>query len=216
MENEELIRRDMERTRESLTDKLETLENKVVSSVEQATSAVTQTVENVKETMHEGVETVKEAVDIKAHVDRHPWLMLGGAMLAGYAIGTMLGGANKQLGQEKTAPRRPMVPSRSQGNGHHKGETERHQPAGPSWFTLLEPEIQKLQGLALGVALGTLREAVTAEIPPHLAEMVGQIIDSVTEKVGGNPLPGTDLPFTSSERSAGESQQAFDSDKPRW
>ena len=48
MENEEVIRRQMEHTRESLTDKLETLEDKLLHSVQQATSAVTETVAKIR------------------------------------------------------------------------------------------------------------------------------------------------------------------------
>ena len=86
MENEEVIRHRMEQTREALTEKLETLEQKVADSV----SAVTDTVASVQEKVHEGVESVKDAVDVKAHVERHPWLMLGGSVLCGYVLGDLL------------------------------------------------------------------------------------------------------------------------------
>jgi len=219
MENEELIRRDMERTREALTDKLEILEDKVIHSVQQATSAVTETVATVKETVHEGVETVKDAVDISSHVDKHPWLMLGGAMMTGYVMGTLLFGAEKPVRrEEKPGGASGALRSHGQGNGHHKPRTEKSQaPASTSsWMTMLEPEIEKFKGLALGVALGTVREALTAEIPPHLAEQVGQIIDAVTLKVGGNPLPSADLPFANKEVSDQARSSAFEADKPRW
>jgi len=195
------------------------LENKVVSSVQQATSAVTETVANVKETMHEGVETVKEAVDIQAHVEKHPWLMLGGAMMTGYVMGTLLHGAEKQ-GDRESKPRSQTGTPRSHGNGHHKRESEKKETvsADSGWLGMLEPEINKLKGLALGVALGTVREALTAEIPPHLAEQLGQIIDAVTVKVGGDPVPSADLPFTNMEQVSGVRQEApaFETDKPRW
>jgi ElaB/YqjD/DUF883 family membrane-anchored ribosome-binding protein len=229
MENEELIRQDMERTRESITEKLETLENKVVSSVQQASSAVTDTVANVKDTMHEGVEKVKDAFDVKAHVDRHPWLMLGGAIMAGYALGTLLRRTEERRPVSSDLPvapppRLPMRP----GNGHHKAKERRTEPSQTAQqaepeqsgiMKMLEPELQKLKGLALGFAMGAVREAVTADMPPHLAEQVKGIMDAVTEKVGGNPVPSDDLPFMKPEGASAQARQdlpTFESDTPRW
>jgi len=218
MENEELIRQDMERTRESLTEKLETLENKVIHSVQQATSAVTDTVTNVKESMHEGVEKVKDAVDVRAHVDRHPWLMMGGAVMAGYALGTLLS-RSEESKTHREMPRTLKSTSRP-GNGHHKAEQrqpEQRQETS-SWMKLLEPELHKLKGLALGVALGTVREALTSDMPSHLADQVKSVVDGITEKLGGNPVPSDGLPFMSSGETSSQGRQdqpAFESDKPR-
>src|SRR5262245_44710471 len=113
MENEEVtpaekvIRADMEETRTALTEKLEVLENQVVGTVKDATSAVSQTVETLKETVgtvketvtdtvsavkdsvQDGVATVKNWFDLRAQFDRHPCLMAGGSVLAGYLIGVM-------------------------------------------------------------------------------------------------------------------------------
>ena len=85
-------------------------------------------------------------------------------------------------------------------------------------LSMLEPEINKLKALAIGVALGTVREALVAEAPPHLAEQLGQIIDAVTQKMGGNPVPSDDLPFAKSEKPVtepGYDPAAFQ-EKPRW
>src|SRR5438105_8802525 len=112
MENEDVIRDQMEDTRTSLTEKLETLEKKVASTVESATSNVAETVEAVKETVQETVSTVKDTVqdtvctvkstvregvgavkdafDICGHVERHPWVMLGGSIAVGYVLGRLL------------------------------------------------------------------------------------------------------------------------------
>ena len=62
MEDEELIRRKMEKTRAALSEKVETLERRLTGSVQ------------------ESAEAVKNAMDIQAHFERHPWLMLGGSL----------------------------------------------------------------------------------------------------------------------------------------
>jgi ElaB/YqjD/DUF883 family membrane-anchored ribosome-binding protein len=223
MENEELIREDMEKTRESLTEKLETLEKKLVDSVQGATSAVKETMSTVKETMHDGVETAKKAVDIPAHVERQPWLMFGGSVLAGYLLGTLLE-SRKQPDALPPPQPHPLKSSHQHGhgNGHSKREkreaTPAPQPKQESWFAMLEPEVNHLKGLALGVALGTVREMLTEQVPPHLAGELRGVIDAVTKKVGGEPLPAADFEFAKSKGSSPQEQTpgAFSPDQPRF
>jgi ElaB/YqjD/DUF883 family membrane-anchored ribosome-binding protein len=124
MENEEVIRKQMEETRTSLTEKLETLEDKVANTVCNATEAVNDTVSNVKETVQEtvsavkesvqdsvcsvketiqeGVSTVKDWFDLPAHIEAHPWIMMAGCVGVGYVLGRFLG-AEAQAGEAATA-----------------------------------------------------------------------------------------------------------------
>lgn len=94
----EEIRDDMAETRTGLADKVETLEQEIKDTVQDATSVVTDTVANVKATVeavqgavHDSVVAVGHALDFPAHVRRHPWLLIGGAMLAGFLVGNLLG-----------------------------------------------------------------------------------------------------------------------------
>lgn len=230
MENEEVIRENMARTRESLTDKLETLEQKLVDSVQEAKSAVTETVASVKETMHEGVETVKDAVDIPAHVERRPWLMVGGSILCGYILGVMLERRREPAPAPafmppSPSPRPQAAASHGQpGNGHSKHRKAEALPPAPApkentWLSAIEPEVRHLKGLALGVALGTVREMITGEVPPHLADKLRGVIDGVTEKLGGEPLPASDFEFARSQSKASASEGTggvLDPEQPRW
>jgi len=186
MENEELIRRQMGQTREALTEKLETLEHKVARSV----FAVSETVANVQEKVTESVESVKEAVDVKVQVDRHPWLMLGGSVLCGFVLGEL-------LCKEKERPAAShftLTPRPEEARANGRPEADKQQPSASSddWLRKFEPELQHLKGLALGVTLGTVREMLTAEVPPHMADHLREIIDAVTQKAGGEPLPSSD------------------------
>jgi len=201
MENEELIRRRMGETREALADKLETLEQKVAQSV----SAVSETVANVQEKVSESVESVKEAVDVRLQTDRHPWLMLGGSVLCGFVLGKLLQGEN-----DRPAPHRftltPTMPASEQpsANGRsHQAETKTGEN-GHHWLRQFEPELQHLKGLALGVTLGTVREMLTAQVPPHMADQLREIIDAVTQKAGGEPVPSSDFTAIKPAAAAGE------------
>jgi hypothetical protein len=115
MENEDLIREQMEETRSSMTDKLEKLENKVVQTVTGTTDAVTETVEAVKDTVKntteavtETVEQVKESVQatvqtvtgtVKGGIrgiknlftpSKHPWFCMGASVIGGFVVARMI------------------------------------------------------------------------------------------------------------------------------
>jgi len=204
----------MEETRESLTEKLETLEDRLLNSVHDASSAVRDAMDTVKETMHEGAETVKEAVDVPGHVRRQPWLMFGGAVLAGYLVGSWLGRDSEGRRPREPTPTPAPAPKRqATGNGHHNKPTPKPEPAAksPSLLDAVEPEIRHLKGLALGVTLGTVREMIAKQVPPHLADELRGIIDGVTRKVGGEPIPPGDVPFTEPSESS-----SFCAEQPRW
>lgn len=224
MENEELIRQQMGETREHLSEKLECLEQKIVHSVQGASSAVQETMTNVKETLHEGVETAKDAFDLPAHVERRPWLMLGGAVLCGYVLGTLL--ENRRAAAPPERPPAPLPPppkthSHGHGNGHSKREKREAPAAKPekeaSWLGKFEPEVTHLKSLALGVTMGTIREIVSEQVPPHLAGELREVIDAVTKKIGGEPLPSSDVEFVKSKSAAQEQAcGGLGGDQPRF
>jgi len=189
---EETIQQEMQETRASLTEKLETLEQKVVGTVENATTAVTETVDAIKETVQDtvasvqegvkdGVDSVKDLLDVPAHVQRRPWLMMGGSVAVGYCIGTLLApNPSYQYASASTGavpqPRPVGVPP----------------PTAPAAPSIWAPEVAKLKGLALGVLFGTARELLVSSMPEHMGEQIKEVVDSVTKKVGGDPLPSSD------------------------
>lgn len=192
--SEEMIQQQMQETRASLTEKLETLEQKVVGTVANATSAVNETVDAIKETVHETVATVQEGVkgsvdgikdlmDVPAHVDRHPWIVVGGSVAVGYCLGTMLAPSSQAAGSPAAPNQASWAPAAPQNRGLSPA------PAEPSmWAT----EVAKLKGLALGVLFGTARELLVSSMPAHMGEQLKEVVDSVTRKVGGQPLPSSD------------------------
>jgi len=200
MEDEELIRQQMEETRESLTEKLDALENTVADSV----SAVSETVSHVKEsfqegaevvkdTVHEGVESVKDMFDVPTHFRAHPWMALGGAIACGYLLGTL---AAKPAVARPTAfpPLPPAPPAPRHQNGKHKETKQAASSAAEGLLSAIKPEIDMLKGLALGATFGTFREMIAREAPPKMGEQIRTIIDGVTRKLGGEPMPSSDFP----------------------
>jgi len=220
MENEDLIRKQMEATRTSLSDKLETLENKFLNTVQDATSAVNETVTSVRESMHEGVETVKDFVDVKAHADRHPWAVFGGSVLCGYLVANLFTGgkASRSSTGSSTGSVLPVSKGhQGDGNGRQKLKKQPIAEASQGWLSTFEPELNQLKSLAVGTTLGTVREMVAAELAPHLAGQLREMIDSITRKIGGEPIPSSDLALLRSSSGADqEHSEAGSFEKPRW
>jgi ElaB/YqjD/DUF883 family membrane-anchored ribosome-binding protein len=197
MDNEDVIRNQMEDTRASLTDKLETLENQVVHSVHDVTTNVAETVEAVKDSVQETVSAVKESMrqsvnavkgffDIPYQVNLHPWAMLGGAVVVGYVAGTVLG-ERAEIRQVSSSERRsPPASTHGHGNGRHEDSAPLSQPS-EGLVGQLAPEISKLKGLALGVLMSAARDMIQKSLPPDVGSSLDEILASITEKLSGCP-----------------------------
>jgi len=211
MDNEDVIRDQMEDTRTALTEKLETLEQKVADTVESATTNVAETVEAVKETVQEtvstvkdtvqetigavkgsvqdSVEAVKDAFDIKGHVESHPWVMFAGSVAAGFVVGRLFGPSKAE--EDEAHEDEYEEPSHAVGtfhNGRHRHEEEpeeaEERPAGGGWLKKLAPEFDKLKGLALGAVLAAVRNTVVNAAPPQIKDSLAEVFDSFGNKLG--------------------------------
>lgn len=203
----EAIRQQMSETRAALSEKLETLEHQVVDTVHGATAAVNDTVANVKdavdctvqsvkESFRESVQCVKDALDIPEQVQRHPWLMLGGAVACGYLGGRLLlsdhdsadSSRNGTAQDASTATYPWMAPA------HPQPPAPEPKPARHSWLTSLasslEPELSELKGLAIGSVFALVRDLVKESAPRNMAPSLGEIADKITLKLGGTPIAG--------------------------
>jgi ElaB/YqjD/DUF883 family membrane-anchored ribosome-binding protein len=188
----EVIRNQMESTRSNLADKLEALEGELRGTVEGATNAVEtvqETVENVTETVKETVESVRETLNVRKHVERHPWAMFGGAVLLGCIAGGLLGRRRSRKAEPTPAP--AFTPQAQSENGYRNGYSKKEKPAeeepGP-----LASGLQAIKGLALGTLMGTLRDVLVQAVPSTLANELVGVVDNMTTRLGGKPLRRSD------------------------
>jgi ElaB/YqjD/DUF883 family membrane-anchored ribosome-binding protein len=243
----EVIKQQMEQTRASLAEKLDTLEEHVTTTVRNTTDAVAGTVEAVKETVEstvdsvkgaventvntvsESVENVKETVvstfDLNRHMQQHPWLMLGGGVLAGYLGGCLLTRSAREetrsgmissfrspatsSSPSATTPSSNFSGMESHGNGHERGSTASTAaatPSGPStWDRLAEtfaPTAEKVKELALGAAAGLVGRMILDAVPPTLRGEVEQVVNEFTQAVGGKTLPSVLHPNPAESRAS--------------
>jgi hypothetical protein len=188
----EVIRQQMEGTRTALTEKLVMLEAQVTDKVQQATSSVAETVEsvseavdNVKESVSETVDAVKNSFDLNWHAEHHPWLLLGGAALLGFVGGRMLRGPDRpretRRQREYYPPSPPSAPPRLTAEEKPKEQS-------PGLLDRFSEEVSSLKKIGIGMAMGVLREVVAHAVPNALGPPVAQVINNVTEKLGGQLL----------------------------
>jgi ElaB/YqjD/DUF883 family membrane-anchored ribosome-binding protein len=88
--------KDIDQTRASMERKFEQLEQRIQGGVESARSTafdfvdhVRNTVDDVVERAEEFVERTKQTLDPAYQVQRHPWAMIGVAIVAGYILGSL-------------------------------------------------------------------------------------------------------------------------------
>jgi ElaB/YqjD/DUF883 family membrane-anchored ribosome-binding protein len=224
---QKLIQQQMEETRASLSTKLEALENQVADTVQTATDAVQSTTEAVAETVEsvkdsvgeirdrvgETVRSVASLFDISRQVEERPWLMLGGSIGVGFLLGCYLRSGHH--GHKASAPppffaaETPVAPPSWQ------APPTPPEPAKPSW---IGKEISRLRSLAIGLAMGTIRDLAKQTLPDSFSARVAEEVDNLTPQFGGEVIhaqilpdlkAGTDNPAPQAQPEAGVRPGAF-------
>jgi len=195
----EEIRGKMEETKNSIADKLEALEQKVSAPVENVSDAVTGTIEAVKDTVetvkeqiegtaevvkeavHESAQSVRHWFDVTHHVQNHPWVVMGVSVGAGFLLQSLLPRATPAPRAEAPSPQ-PLV-----ANGHGASQhTRRRREHKKSWFDDFTPALSQVKSLAMGALFGSIRGLVTKSLTPEVGKVVGDIINKVAAKLGGD------------------------------
>jgi len=238
---QEILRVQMDDSRDALAQKIELLEEKVTETVQNATATVAEatasvmetvqtatasvtgtvdsvtnavqgTVDSVRQSVEGTVDSVKDAFDISRQFNQHPWLMMAGAAAVGYFGGVLLQ-ESRQGVQARWNPREEDHRGpRSRGNSYVAATAFNDTPmngfhstdapvasapntSAPSWFDQIgqtfAPEIKKLQSLAVGTLLSSVRDIVVENVPAGLQPQVTELIDGVTEKLGGQCIHGS-------------------------
>jgi ElaB/YqjD/DUF883 family membrane-anchored ribosome-binding protein len=201
-EQPELIEREMEQTRESLTEKVSLLEQKVVGQIQSATDAVQETVQCVKSAVQDTVQSVtgtvshsvqsltdgvKDVLDIQTHTRENPWAMVGGATVAGFVTGLLV---FRRQSSGASLPAYQPMPFTSEPAGRPAAASHR-----PAWlndlFDMAGQEVKKLAEQALAVATTSLRQTVETGIPKLIERAVPDVGACRTEQAAGDGAGGT-------------------------
>jgi len=227
LNEQELIQRQMEKTRGSLTEKLEALEGQVSETVTSTAGAVQDTTQSVQETVTGAVDAVKETVasvtdkveetmsavtdkfqetvqtvsdsfNLRVQVERHPWIVFGGAVAVGCWVGSSFGSDREIPATTPTASGPPPAPppwnkAAPQSVASPHSETEE----GGVW----NGAISHLKDLGVSYLMGMVRDLAKRELPEVLGHRVADEVDALTTKMGTEPIPGSVLPEPEPEAS---------------
>jgi hypothetical protein len=199
----EMIRLQMEGTRRDLAEKLQLLEGQVAEKVDQVSStvantveAVSETVDNVKETVEETVNAVEHTFDLQWHAERHPWALMGGAVLLGFLGGSLLLRPRRREREVRWSPPPPPPAPPPPAKTHQSSD---------GVLGRIGEEVGDLKKYGIGMAMGVMREVVAGALPTVVAPAVSEAVNHLTVKLGGQPLgesqPGHTTPHPSHEGS---------------
>ncbi len=175
-ESPELIERQMEQTRLSLTGKVSLLEQQVLGTIQSATEAVNDSVKFARTSVHDTIadvsgaiknsvelvsDGVKEALNVPERVRNHPWMMVGGAVAVGFVAGTLIYRRNPSV---ETCPADLSKPDSRPLQINAPVATSR-----PAWLTemldLAAQKVKKLAERAITLALSSIQQEVEKGIP---------------------------------------------------
>lgn len=190
------MRQEIDDTRSAMADKMEALEDRVMDTVQSAQETVDDSIQIASDT----VASVKRTFDIKHHVEQHPWTMVGGSILAGLALGSLFLSVRQRT---RPAPRqgdegrlrRPgsapfSIPQGGNGNSD-SADMPRFQaappPSRPGVFDRFHEEIDKVRGMAIGYAMGLVRDSIKDAVP-QMASQIEDVMNSITTKFGAESV----------------------------
>jgi ElaB/YqjD/DUF883 family membrane-anchored ribosome-binding protein len=197
-ESPEVIEKEMQTTRESLTEKVSLLEQQVVGTLQSSTTAVQDTVQSVKSAVQDTVDSVtgtvkdsvssltdglRDALDFKKQVRENPWACVGGAAALGFVTGILV------FRRESS-----MTAAMSSASASHT-PLAAHLPAvaptRPSWlgelFDMAGQEVKKIAQDALTRATSQLKQSVQEKVPQLMEAAVSRVTDPLTETSSTQP-----------------------------
>jgi len=191
-----VIEKEMQTTRESLTDKVSQLEQQVVGTFQSSTTAVQDTVDSVKSAVQDTVDSVtdtlktsvssltdglKDALDVKRHVRENPWAALSGAAAAGFITGILV--FRREGSSTPGLPAGTYTPV--------MGSPPTVAPMRPSWlgelFEMAGQEVKKIAQDALTKATAQLKQTLSEGVP----KLIETAVSRVTEPRAGHDTPPT-------------------------
>ena len=199
----------------TVTDTTDAVSESVVAvkeTVQETTQAVTESVAKVKEVVQDTVESVKTGVKDSVKFVRdlfdprvHPFFAVGTATVAGVVLGRLLFPSRPHSAPRLAPTLTPEPPamSRSQRAAGHNGNGARTaKESSKTWVQSIidqyEPEIARMKGLAMGVAIDSLRDFVMNMAPANWKEQVHHIFQGAISKFQGQ-ADGEESPSNSEE-----------------
>lgn len=192
------IEREMQQTRESITEKVAALENQVVGTVQTAANTLTGTVESVKSlltTAPEAVtdtvkqataavsETVKEAFDITGHVRNNPLAAVGISALVGGIVGYLTGNVGRSgrlLERTSSAPVvSPDAPDAAPSYAaSYQPAADRKPGIFDEFMDMLGDKAKEMARVALESVSAAVRQNIETGLPKLVDDAAARLVDT--------------------------------------
>lgn len=118
---------------------------------------------DLKDTQAKATASLMEQVQIR------PWTMFGTSIAVGLLLGHFM--------------------ARREEDSQYYNHDQHDASHGLAKFTgLFDDELKELKGVAVGAILGAFRDLAKDAVPSVVSDKVGEVIDSVTNKLGGEPV----------------------------
>ena len=115
---------DIVQTRVAMAEKLGTIEQHVGATMRHGRTIMTEMAEKTTSSVRETMQVTKDALNPSVHAARHPWAYVGGALVLGYALGTLY-----RCGLRNTTGVVPYYPSGAESaavmSGHPRPQNRR-------------------------------------------------------------------------------------------
>jgi len=190
----EVIRHQMEDTKMQLSEKLLSLESRVSESVHSTVAVVHATVESVQETLHtvtgavqNAAQAVNDAFDFRREIDRHPLLVVGGAVVLGYLAVEFMAGAEKKSDQTPEAAHSPPPFGDQVGDRKRRSEFESAAIAAAYELGRESSSRHHLQDLATNSLVGVVQDIASRALPQLLDYFAGQRTSAPVSPSDGTP-----------------------------
>jgi ElaB/YqjD/DUF883 family membrane-anchored ribosome-binding protein len=218
----DVIRNEIEQTRESLTEKIEKVEEQfkdTLGSVKDTLTGVKDTVENtidsVKEKVQDTVQSVtstvegtvasvKQTFDVPQQVRRHPWALAGCSLVAGLAAGYFLAGRRGAMSWAyRSAPPRPRFDGRA---GYQSSAGNYQQPAASNYQSAASAQPSRAEPEQPGLLtrlLGPFESEIDKVKETAIGVLMGLMRDTLKRSLPPTLAANVDEIMDSATRKAG-------------
>jgi hypothetical protein len=161
-------------TRIAIAEKLRLLEQRITHQAEDVTMTCSQMVNRTTTNLHQLMDKTKSAMTPSPQVAEHPWLLLGGALCAGYAIGLIERGTRHARNGVY-----PYYPPGARGSRVMPGPAQPKAAAGKKEGVYdYYPQNSRASHKAAGAGRGSLWESVTHEFGQETEEATRIVIQA--------------------------------------
>lgn len=161
-------------TRIAIAEKLRLLEQRITHQAEDVTMTCSQMVNRTTTNLHQLMDKTKSAMTPSPQVAEHPWLLLGGALCAGYAIGLIERGTRHARNGVY-----PYYPPGARGSRVMPGPAQPKAAAGKKEGVYdYYPQDSRASHKAAGADRGSLWESVTHEFGQETEEATRMVIQA--------------------------------------